>query len=311
MQVSLIGATGFVGTHLVEHLMATGHRPRLLVRPGQKQRPAWLEDCESVEGTVEDPATVEECVADSDALVYLIGILREEPSRGVTFEGLQFRGVERAIAAARAAGVKRFLLMSANGVKPDGTPYQRTKFQAEEVLKASGLDWTIFRPSVIFGEPRGQMEFCTQIKRDIMDNPLPAPLFYTGLLPFNAGAFKLAPVAVTDVAAAFCHALTHPDTIGQTYDLCGPCALSWKDILTTIASACGKTKIMLPAPAIAVQAIAAALDRFPWFPITRDQITMLLEGNCCTGNNGFDCLEMQPIPFDRVTLGYLDQGSRS
>ncbi len=106
--------------------------------------------------------------------------------------------------------------MSANGL--DGTPYQRTKFQAEEALRASGLDWTIFRPSVIFGDPRGQMEFCTQLKRDIIDSPLPAPLFYKGLLPLDAGAFELAPVAVADVAAAFCHALTHPETIGQSYD---------------------------------------------------------------------------------------------
>jgi NADH dehydrogenase len=305
MKVSLIGATGFVGTHLVEHLVAAGHMPRLLVRPGDKERPPWLSVGETVVGTVDDAAAVEECVAGSDATVYLIGILREDPARGVTFDGLQFRGVERAIGAAQAAGVKRFLLMSANGVKPDGTPYQRSKFQAEEVLKASGLDWTIFRPSVIFGDPRGQMEFCTQLKRDIIDSPLPAPLFYTGLLPLDAGAFELAPVAVADVAAAFCHALTHPETIGQSYDLCGPWALSWKDILTTIAAACGKTKLMLPAPAFAVQTVAAALDRFPWFPITRDQIAMLLEGNTCAGDNGFERLGMIPTAFDAAALGYL------
>jgi NADH dehydrogenase len=305
MKVSLIGATGFVGTHLVEHLLAGGHMPRLLVRPGAEERPAWLDTCETVVGTVDDPTAVRECVAGSDATVYLIGILREDPARGVTFDGLQLRGVERAIGAAQAASVDRFLLMSANGVKPDGTPYQRSKLQAEEVLKASGLDWTIFRPSVIFGDPRGQMAFCTQLKRDIIDSPLPAPLFYTGLLPFDAGAFKLAPVAVADVAAAFCHSLTHPETIGQTYDLCGPRALSWKDILTTIAAACGKTKLMLPAPVFAVQTVAAALDRFPWFPVTRDQIAMLLEGNTCAGDNGFGRLGMIPAAFDVAALGYL------
>jgi len=134
---------------------------------------------------------------------------------------------------------------------------------------------------------------------------LPAPLFYTGLLPFQAGAFELAPVAVADVAAAFCYALTHPETIGQSYDLCGPWALSWKDILTTIAAGSGKTKLMLPAPAFAVQTVAAALDRFPWFPITRDQIAMLLEGNTCAGDNGFERLGMIPTPFDVAALGYL------
>lgn len=305
MKTCLIGGTGFVGTHLVERLVADGHRPRLLVRPGLEPRPAWLSSCDTVSGDVDDEAAVAESVRHADALIYLVGILREYPARGVTFEGLQFRGVERAIAAARAAGVKRFLLMSANGVRPEGTPYQRTKYQAEEALKVSGLDWTIFRPSVIFGDPRGEMEFCTQLKRDLIDSPLPAPLFYSGLLPLNAGGFELAPVGVGDVAAAFSHALTHDETIGQTYSLCGPQALSWKAILQTIAAACGKTKLMVPAPALAVQWVAALLDQFPWFPITRDQITLLLEGNTCGGDNGFQRLGMTPTAFDADALAYL------
>lgn len=304
MKVSLIGGTGFVGTHLVEHMIAAGHQPRLLVRPGPTRTP-WPSGCELVPGAVEDREALAECLSGSDAVVYLIGILRENPACGITFEALQLRGAEHTMAAASAAGVRRFILMSANGVRPDGTPYQRTKYQAEQSLMASGLDWSIFRPSVIFGEPRGHMEFCSQLKRDIIDSPLPAPLFYTGLLPFNAGAFELAPVAVSDVAAAFCHALSHSETIGQTYALCGPRALSWKEILTIIAAACGRTKAMLPAPALAVQTVAAVFDRFPWFPITRDQITMLLESNVCDGNNGFERLGMFPGPFDRATLAYL------
>jgi uncharacterized protein YbjT (DUF2867 family) len=306
MNVSMIGGTGFVGSHLAARLIADGHRPRLLVRPGGRPRPAWLDACETVSGDIGNQDAVADCVAGCDAVVYLIGILREDPAHGVTFEELQFRGVERAISAAKLAGVRRFLLMSANGVKAAGTLYQRTKLLAEDALKASGLDWTIFRPSVIFGDPQGHMEFCTQLKRDIIDSPLPAPLFYPGLLPLNAGRFELAPVAVGDVAAAFCHALTHGDTISQTYNLCGPKAHSWKDILTTIAAACGRTKLMLPAPALAVQAVAAALDRFPWFPITRDQITMLLENNRCDDGNGFERLGLIPSPFDATSLAYLN-----
>ena len=306
MKVSVIGGTGFVGSHLIDHLIGAGHTPRLLVRPG-KTRDPWQAGCEPVPGVVSDPAALAECLADSDAVIYLVGILREDPARGVTFEALQHQGVVDTIAAARAGGVQRFVLMSANGVKADGTPYQRTKYQAEQALMASGLDWTIFRPSVIFGKPRGHMEFCTQLKRDIIDSPMPAPLFYPGLLPFNAGAFELAPVAVDDVATAFCQALIRPETVGQAYDLCGPWALSWKEILTTIAAACGKSKLMLPAPALAVQTVAAAFDRFSWFPITRDQITMLLEGNVCAGDNGFERLGLIPRPFDQAALAYLNE----
>jgi NADH dehydrogenase len=305
MKVSLIGGTGFVGTYIVEQLLKLGHTPRLLIRSGQLDRASLPQGCELVEGDIVQADSVAACLAGSDAAVYLIGILRELPSRGITFEELQYRGVERVIETARAAGIKRFLLMSANGVKPNGTAYQRTKYLAEEALKASGLEWTIFRPSVIFGDPRGRMEFCTQLRRDIVDSPLPAPLFYDGLLPTGAGRFALAPVAVEDVALAFVRSLESPETIGQTYELCGPDAVTWRQILTTIAAAVGKTKLMLPAPALAIKAVASVLDGQPWFPITRDQITMLLEGNLCTDQGAFARLGIEPRRFDEAALSYL------
>ena len=104
---------------------------------------------------------------DSDALIYNIGILRESPRRGVTFDELHNKAARRVMDAAAQLGVKRFLLMSANGVRPDGTAYQRSKALAEQHLRSTDLDWTIFRPSVIFGAPRGRMEFATQLQRDI------------------------------------------------------------------------------------------------------------------------------------------------
>jgi NADH dehydrogenase len=195
--------------------------------------------------------------------------------------------------------------MSANGVKAQGTAYQRTKFQAEEELRGSGLRWTIFRPSVIFGDPRGRMEFCTQLRRDIIDGILPAPLFYPGLLPTGAGAFQLAPIAVEDVAQAFVRALGRPDTEGRIFELCGPEAKSWKEILETIAAVVGKRKLMLPAPALGVKALAALLDRQAWFPITGDQITMLLEGNLCQDESAFQLLGIERTRFDADSLSYL------
>ena len=309
MKVSLIGGTGFVGSHITERLLENGHTPRLLVRPGSEGRVDDAARCESVSGDVDDPSAVAKCIAGADAVIYLVGILREFPARGITFDRLQRQGVEQAIAASRENGVSRFVLMSANGVKPDGTSYQRTKFAAEEALRRSELDWTVFRPSVIFGDPRGRMEFCTQLKRDIIDSPLPAPLFYGGLLPVGAGAFELSPVHVEDVAEAFVRALDQPETIGQTFELCGPDRVSWKEILATIARATGKRKLMLPAPAFAVKAAAGVLDSQPWFPITRDQITMLLEGNLCNEPGAFELLGISPRPFDERSLEYLRWGN--
>ncbi len=307
MKVAIIGGTGFVGTHLCERLIAAGHRPRLLVRAGSESKVARPGDCEIVRGEVGDRAALGECLAGTDAVIYLIGILREFPARGISFDALQRLGVEDTIAAAQQQGVGRFILMSANGVRPDGTPYQVSKYQAEVAVKASGLKWTIFRPSVIFGDPRGRMEFCSQLKKDIIDSPLPAPLFYAGMLPRDAGGFELAPVSIDDVTAAFLLALTEPRTESQTYSLCGPQRLSWKAILTTIAAASGKSKLMLPAPAMAIKATAGLLDRFPWFPISRDQIQMLMEGNVCSENDSFARLGLVPTPFGVDQLGYLNR----
>ncbi len=308
MKIGIIGGTGFVGGYVLDALARDGHSMRVLTRPGNEDKLPSLPDIESVPGDVADEQAVRTCFEGCDAVLYLIGILREEPSRGVTFDALQRRGAERAMAAAEEAGAKRFLLMSANGIDVAATPYQVTKLAAEEALKASALDWTIFRPSVIFGPPRGRMEFCTQLKRDIIDSPLPAPLFYEGWLPTDAGAFELGPVHVEDVAAAFAKALTTPETIGRTLELCGPDAWSWKQILSAIAAATGKKKLMLPAPVMFIGPVATVMGRFAWFPITGDQLTMLLQGNTCV-ENGFAPLGIIPRPFDADTLAYLgDEG---
>lgn len=305
MKVAIIGGTGFVGLHITRHLLAAGHVPRLLVRPGSESRVEQSASCEIVHGDVNDLSSLVECVRGCDAVIYLIGILREFPAQGITFEALQYQGVVDTIAAAQENCVGRFILMSANGIRPDGTAYQRTKYRAEQALKDSGLHWTIFRPSVIFGDAEGRMEFCSQLKKDIIDSPLPAPLFHAGLLPTKAGLFELAPVSIKDVADAFVLALSESRTESQTYSLCGPERLSWKAILSTIAAASGRTKLMVPAPALAIKAAAGLFDRFPWFPISRDQIQMLMEGNVCPENDSFARLGLTPTHFGIDQLGYL------
>jgi NADH dehydrogenase len=305
LKVCVIGGTGFVGSYIVDRLVCAGHTPRLLVRPGSAARVEHPDRCETVEGDVRDQAALTEAIAGADAVVYLVGLLRELPAHGITFEEMHLRGVERGILAALDQSVRRFVLMSANGVRPDGTAYQRTKYQGEQALRASGLDWTIFRPSVIFGEPRGRMEFCTQLKREIIDSALPAPLFYPGLLPLRAGRFELAPVSVDDVAEAFAQSLARPETIGHSFQLCGPEPLTWKQILTTIASAVGKTKLMLPVSALALKTAATLFDRQPWFPVTRDQLTMLMAGNTCDEPGAFGLFGINPRRFDVHSLAYL------
>jgi NADH dehydrogenase len=117
----------------------------------------------------------------------------------------------------------------------------------------------------------------------------------------------MSPVHVQDVAAAFVGALSREETYRRTYCLGGARTLSWKQILETIAEAAGKRKLMWPVPAIGVGLAAALLERFPWFPITRDQITMLLQGNVCEDTEIFELLGIIPIGFDSASLDYLRQ----
>ena len=304
MKVALFGGTGFVGGYLMDALVANNHHPVVLVREGSEHRIRQPEDCTQISGDIAHDAAIEATLDGADAAIYNIGILREFPARGVTFNALHYEAAARVIDAAAAAGVRRFLLMSANGVKEHGTAYQTSKYRAEVYLKDSGLDWTVFRPSVIFGDPRGRIEFASQLARDVVDSPLPAPLFFDGLLPRGAGQFKMSPVHVENVAQAFVSSLENQASTGRVYRLGGEESLTWRAILTRIAAARGKRKLMLPVPACWVSLAAGALESFEAFPVTRDQITMLMEGNTCPVDALVE-LGISPIPFNAEHLSYL------
>ena len=305
MKVALFGGTGFVGSYLVDALLAHGHTPRLLVRPGSESKVVQPERCEIVPGDIDDRDAIAACLKGADAAIYNIGLLREFPAQGVTWEKMHYQGAARVIDAAVEAGVKRFVLMSANGVKPDGTGYQSTKFRAEQHLAASGLDWTVFRPSVVFGDPRGRMEFCSMLYQQMLKPPIPAPLFHNGLWPSGAGRFRMSPVAVEDVAEAFVRALETPASVRRVFPLGGPEALEWRDILDAIAQAAGKRKLKVPAPVAVPRAAAALLDRFAWFPVTRAQLDMLLEGNACDGSEAWSMFGIEPQRFEPAALDYV------
>lgn len=307
MRVALYGGTGFVGSYLVDHLHAAGHEVSLLVRHGSEDKVPGGGRCRVTFGDVSNDADVAQALAGCEAAIYNIGLLREFPRRGITFEAMHFEGARRVVDAAVSAGVRRFVMMSANGVKPDGTAYQRTKHRADEYLAASGLDYTIFRPSVLFGEPRGRMEFCTQLRDDMIRPPIPAPAFHAGWLP-GGPPFRMSPIHVTDVAECFVRALEAPATIGQTYPLCGPEAVTWPDIIRRIASACGKRKLIVPAPVPLLKIVAGLLDRFEFFPVTRDQLTMLVEGNTGDSRAVFELLDIEPKTFTAEHLTYLGGG---
>jgi NADH dehydrogenase len=268
MRVAIIGGTGFVGSYLVDALVDSGHVVRLLVRPGSEDK--VCRDTQTVVGDISSVEALHAVLDGYDAVIYCVGLLREFPRRGITFETTQYQGVVDTVAAAKKTGVKRMLLMSAIGVKDPGTKYQSTKRRAEVHAFESGLDVTVLRPSVIFGDPRGTMEFATQLYRDMVRPPIPA---------VNFPGVEMSPLHVEDVAAAFVAALEDDGTIGKTLELAGPEVLNWGDMVRRVAKAAGKSKLMFPMPLWLMKVGATLFDWLPFYPVTRDQLIMLEEGN--------------------------------
>ncbi|MDJ0710869.1 MAG: NAD(P)H-binding protein [Woeseiaceae bacterium] len=297
MRVAIIGGTGFVGGYLIDALLASDHDVATLLRPGSENKLHNPDAVDTVTGDLADRDALAAVVARSDAVIYNVGLLREFPRRGITFEATQFQGVVDTVAAAQDAGARRLLLMSAIGVKDPGTSYQATKYRAEQHALSSDLDVTVLRPSVIFGDPRGTMEFATQLYHDMVRPPLPAMEF---------PGVEMSPVWCEDVAAAFVAALEDDSTVGKTIQLAGPEILSWRVILDRIAAAVGRNKIILPMPLGLMRLSAMMFDWLPVFPVTRDQLTMLAEGNTGSADALEDLIGRSARPLDAESLAYLN-----
>jgi len=298
MRVFVTGGTGFVGSHLIQALIQAGHQPTVLIREGSKQKLS-VSTVDIAHGDVLKPETLKEPMSGCEAVIHLVGIIREYPAKGITFNALHYNATKNVVDAAQAAGIKRFVHMSANGVSVDGkTPYHTTKYLAEEYLKASSLDWTILRPSIIFGDPMGKTEMVTELAK-IIKMSLVVPIF-------GDGSYKLQPVHVDDVAHAFSKTLSHPTSIGKTYPLCGPNVLTYKELLQIIGKAIGRSSVKtIPIPLFIIKPIVKLMQRFPFFPLTHDQLTMLVQGNTCPDQKSWNELQMEPKPFNLENLSYL------
>ena len=310
MKVAVFGASGFVGEYIVNELIDNNLKPYVLIRYGSEHKIKDKKGLKIITGDLDNSTAIEQTIMNTQAVIYNVGIIREFKSQGITFEKLHVEYFKKVVDTAKKLNIKRFILMSANGVKKNGTGYQSTKFRAEEYLKDSGLEWTIFRPSLIFGDSKDKQEFCKQLKSDMISLPFPAPLFHDGLLPFNAGEFEMSPIHIKDVSKIFIKSLSMTETIGQTYELGGN-TKNWKEIVKLIAEASDKIKMFIPAPVFPIKMIASILDRFSWFPISKDQLTMLLEGNVCDSHKTFKLFNINdPIDFNLESLDYLsDEGN--
>ncbi len=278
MKIVVAGATGFVGDGIVNNLRSAGHELIAIVhspRSGEDLRANHPEITQVIADVSDDAAirSVEGAFAGSDTLVYLPGLLRQFPKQGRTFQKVHVEGVRTLLASATRSGISRWVQMSALGTRANAvTEYFKTKWQAEELVRASALDWTILRPSIVFGTtPTKKISFVNEIAKVTRTAPL---------LPiFGDGNYRMQPIALEVVADAVAKALNQKETIHQSYDLGGPEKIAYEEIMRLISRAEGKNKPVVHIPFGLVEFMASLLDRFAVFPFTRDQLTMLKEEN--------------------------------
>ncbi len=279
MKVFLTGATGFVGRNMLKRLLAEGHGIRALLRslPGQNARLVQgfhrEGDFAYVRGDVVSGAGLVAGMEGCDAVIHLVGIIVEKGSN--TFEAVHHLGTRNVVEAARRAGIRRFVQMSAIGVRADGvSEYQRSKWRGEEEVRRSGIPYCILRPSLIFGPGDG---FVTQM----MDMMKSAPLFRP--VPGD-GSPKFRPIFIDDVTFCFARALTEEAATNQAIDLGGADELTLNEVLAEIARCAGVRKPAVHIPLPLMFAGAALARVLPNPPVTVDQLRRLKEGS--TGDIG-------------------------
>ena len=300
--VAILGGSGFVGGYIIDQLLESGYVVKMINR---KPSPNHNSDrCTQVTIDLHSEKLCKE-LQGCDCVIYNIGIIREFPGQGITFKDTHQDLAIHAMDMAQRANVRKFILMTANGVERCLTDYEQTKFNSEKHLMNTELEWTIFRPSVIFGDPKEKMEFCTQVKKDMIRMPLPLPMFFSGLGIFTAGSFRMSPIHVRSVAQFFVKAVDKEDSNQQTYELGGSTNFSWRQMTRIISEACNKRKWSIPVPFSAVKFFALLFDRWSWFPVTRDQLTMLSDGNVCDSGKYLSDFNIDEITFNVENLEYL------
>ena len=297
--ILVTGGTGFVGTHLLRRLLSEGREMRLLVRDPARVATDLRERVQTATGDVRDLASVRAAVQGADAAIHLVGIIRE--SRGADFEVMHVQATEHVLAACKEAGVRRYLHMSALGTWPNAASrYHQTKWKAEELVRASGLDWTIFRPSVIVG--RGQ-DFTRQLVEMMGHAPI-IPIIGTGRA-------RLQPTGIDDVTTCFARALDLTETIGQTYELGGPETFTLQEVMEMLARSAGLRKPKVHLPIALLRPAVWLMERLvPNPPLTLDQLTMLQEDNTCditAMKRGFG---IEPARFQDLLAAMGGIGSR-
>ena len=285
--ILVTGGTGFVGPKVVHALRGEERPVRVLARRPEKhgQISAW--GCELVSGDVTDLQSLRRAVEACEAVVHLVGLPPFSNPKAI--EQVMTQGTRHLVAAAKDAGVSRFVLMSALGASEetvDVAPYYAAKLAMEEAVKASGIGHVIFRPSFIFGRDGGLL---AQQIRIVRLSPVTPVL----------SRHRMQPIWVEDVAAFFAKGVSAPEAVEGTFDLGGPDRVTWAELHERIRRILGKRRLTVAMPPGLLRAGAAVGRLLPPFRGASDAIEMLDHGdNVGDPEPAIETFGVRPIGLD-------------
>jgi NADH dehydrogenase len=271
--VAVTGATGFVGRSIVRELLARGHAVRLLVRDPARL-PFDASSVTVVAGSLSDATAITRLVDRADAVIHLVGIIAE--TGGATFRAVHVEGARTVARAARAAGVRRLVHMSAVGARhdADATAYHRSKAAGEDEVRQAGIPHVILRPAVIVGRESVPIALLARLHHLLPAIPV-----------FGAADYPMQPVWIGDVAAAFAAAAEGTGADGA-YEIGGPDRITYEEFVRAIGRAAGHRRPLVRVPLGLARFAAGAFDVLPpsIAPITSQQLQMLVEGSATPDN---------------------------
>lgn len=309
--VAVAGASGFVGHHIVAALLSRGYTVHALVRDKTKAAQVLPKSAnlKLFTGTLDEPTALNNLVAGCSAVVNAVGIIREIGTQ--TFDRIHRLGTANLIAAATGAKINRFIQISALGVGDDGiSEYQTSKYEAETLVRRSGMTWTILRPSFIMGEGSSGIESLTDLMTGDTAPWIFIPYFQRiecddtiPLGPANAIDPMIQPVEATDVAAAVCESLVRPQAEGEIFNLVGKDRMTWPQLLTFLRDNTPGTKKSLkpfpiPAPVgAAVADLAKLIGAGAALPFDSGMAKAAAQDSVSETNKVAELLGIQPQSF--------------
>jgi len=300
--VCVLGGTGFIGRHLCASLVQDGWAVRVPTRNAARHRDLLvLPGATLVSTNVHDPAALRRVCAGCGTVINLIGILNEGRRDRDGFQAVHVELARQVVAACGELGIRRLLHMSALKADLPDPPsrYLRTKGEAEGIVRAADrVAWTIFRPSTIFGPGDSFINRFARLLR------WPAPLF-----PLPRADARFAPVYVGDVVEAFRRALSDFDTIGRSFELCGPRVYTLAEIVSMIALALGQRRRVLPLPDWLARIQARVMALLPGTPFSMDNFRSLTIDAVCS-DDGLRGLGITPLPLEAELPRQLGMDAR-